>query len=133
LLEHIFFEPIAAWHIRDLEFWALRRSWNQWVIEEPGSDEVEHSSDDEPEEPHALVDEDDPAKAAYVFTDDGASRFGDSFVKNLGYHEAVVNFSKEVIMKGEEEPLKLLLVALAPRLRSIKIPNLYFSRRNRRR
>ena len=130
LLQKVFCDPIAAWHIRDLEFWRLRRSWNQWIIEDPKSD----GDDFRPQgwEPKVLVDEDQPGKSAYVFTDDGVRQLRHCFVRQLGYSEAVANLSVEQIMRGEEEALKLLLVALAPGLRSLKFPNLFFGSRNRR-
>lgn len=130
LLENIFLDPIAAWHLRDLEFWRLRRSWNQWIIEDP-VDEADISTDSD-REPELLVDKHQPGRSAYVFTDNGVDRLRDCFTTQLGYSEAVANVSVEQIMRGEEEPLKLLLVALAPGLRSLKFPNLFFGSRNRR-
>ena len=122
LLDNVLLDPIAAWHIRDLEFWVIRRSWDQWAIDDP---------DDEPEERGALVKEHGPPRA-YVFTKDGNKRLMACLVRHLGYSEAAANDTMELIMKGEEEPLKLLLIALAPGLRSVKFPNLYLDSRNRR-
>jgi hypothetical protein len=117
-------DPIAAWHIRDLEFWCLRQEWQQWVVEKPISQNV-HSLAEEEQTSEVLVDEQNRKEASYVFTQPGFNALRDRFIEQLGYTHAAANEIATQILSGREEPLKLLIFALAPRLRSIKTPSLH--------
>lgn len=120
LLEHVLLDPIAAWHIRDLELWTSRRVMAQWAVEEP----EELAGNFVPGDGHEpLVDKDDPGKAAYVFTQDGLDRLKSCFINRLGYDKTVTCNLIDRVLDGEEKPLKLLILALAPALRSLKIWN----------
>lgn len=124
LLEKFVFDAIAAWHIRDLEFWVLRRTWDQWVVEDPGA-ENSHSVPEEEPNPDVVVDANDPGRATYLFTTTGFNEFESCLLAQLGFSLPMNNGMRTQLLSGQEEPLKLLLLALAPRLRSLKIPGSY--------
>lgn len=130
LLKKVIFDPIAAWHIRELEFRVLRNTWEQWVAEDPRA-ENPHSVPEEEPTPDILVDKDNPGLAAYVLTETGLNEICSRFLAQLGYSIPMVKEVRMRILSGEEESLKLLLLALAPGLRSLKIPATYLEGRSR--
>ena len=132
LLENILLDPIAAWHIRDLEFWCLRQEWRQWIVEKPGSKNV-HSLPEEDQSSGPLVDATNRKEASYIFTHHGFNTLIDHFVEQLGFNRVTANEIIHRSLQGQEEPLKLLIFALAPRWRSIQTSSLYLDVSGRRR
>jgi hypothetical protein len=128
LLEKVLLDPIAAWHIRDLEWLVLRSSQSHWKVFDPGFEESSSSAGIARELLDFIA---DPAKVAYVFTEDGLNRIQDALVGCLGFSQVRADeFVRRIVTGGDEGPLKLLVVALAPGLRSIKVPNLYLDAAN---
>ena len=126
LVTKLFDDPIAAWHIRDLEFWGLRprwRSWKTYHLEEFNVHEViwEHDDDD------VLVDASGLGEAGLIFSDHNTGMFKACYSKNLGFPDRMVEEWALKIANCDEEPLKLLLLAMTPRLRSVKIPTFMLS------
>lgn len=130
LLEKILFDPIVAHHVRDLEYWGLRRVWDQWYIAKPGVDFAVRLADEG--SPEILLDRDDPGKSGYVFTEDGRSQVERRLNNDLGLDEQTANDLADRITLGAEESLKLLIMGISPRLRSIKFPNLSINDINQR-
>ena len=128
LLEKVLLDPVAAWHIRDLEWWVLRSSQSHWKIFDPGFEESS-SSTGVAREPLDFMT--DSAKIAYVFTEDGLNRIQDALVGCVGFSQVRADeFVRRIVTVGDEGPLKLLVVALTPGLRSLKVPNLYLDAAN---
>ena len=119
ILEKVLLDPIAAWHIRDLELWVSRSL--RWIALDSVFRESGFSAE-QMRELHAF--REDAAKVAYVFTEDGLNRIRDVLVGSLGYNQVRADeLVRRVATDGDDAPLKLLVFALAPRLRSIQVLN----------
>ena len=118
LLRKVLTDPVAAWHVRDLEFWGLKPRWKSWRTYHFEDWLAKHKQDDEPDFVH--VDASELGQAGHLYSEEDVSRMKallDVYVPGYKANEWTARLSL-----GDEEPLRLLLFAITPRLRSLNFP-----------
>lgn len=107
LLRKVLVDPIIAWHVRDLEFCYSRRHWGQW---KPCRFETEEGINSRGK----------PPPPDYAFTPDERVQYLDLLRQYFHFSEQDIDKAREDFEAGSDAPLKLLLFALFPRIRSLK-------------
>ena len=120
VLEKVLKDSIAAWHIRDLEFQVHRQCWSHWA---------DHVTDPSNVDEKDLYHIEKAIAFSYLFGRRGLEQqLEDSFATALqaGKHGSYMYM--DMVHKGCDEPWKLLIIALSPRLRSLKLPGSFNQR-----
>lgn len=107
LLRKLRVDPICAWHVRDLEFCYNRTNWARW---KKFQFEVEESSNMRGR----------PPPPDYAFTQDERSVFLSLLRQHFYFSETDIDKAREDLEKGNDAPMKLLVFAMCPRIRSVK-------------
>jgi hypothetical protein len=97
-------DPGLAWHIRDLEFLSTRTEWSHW--EEGNIKEVENFGTIGPPE--------------YAFSYGEQIALLDQLREIFRFDEQDIDIARTDLETGNDAPLKLLLFAVCPRIRSVK-------------
>lgn len=100
-------DPTLAWHVRDLEFTCVRTNWSHWEEIESGRTE-----DIRVKGP--------PLQPDYAFTQDEQVALLDQLRETFLFGEQEIDMAREDLKHGNDAPLKLLLLGLCPRIRSLK-------------
>ncbi|KAF2170397.1 hypothetical protein M409DRAFT_19219 [Zasmidium cellare ATCC 36951] len=107
LLRKVRVDPICAWHVRDLESCYGRKHWAHW---KEFKFQYEESSNRRGR----------PPPPDYAFTKDERVELLDLLRKHFHFTEQDVDGAREDLEKGNDAPLKLLVFAFCPRVRSLK-------------
>lgn len=110
LLRTVLSDPVAAWHIRSLEFWGHRRIYSHWTTYGLYWYEAHGGK--------VRLDESDLASSYY--SADQLAAYGLLLVSLLYCSASDAALLLDLVRHGSQEPLKVLLIALCPRLRSLK-------------
>lgn len=109
LLRLVVTDPIVAWHVRKLEFWGSRYFWTQW---RPISFTREESNERGPFGAGPPLD--------WGFAKDEIRRYLELMRSVLLLGEDTLESAWHDIEKGCDGPLKVLLMALCPRLTTLQ-------------
>lgn len=107
LLRKLIVDQICAWHVRDLEFCYNRIDWARW---KKFRFEIEESSNMRGR----------PPPPNYALNQDERVVFLDLLREHFHFSEQDIDVAREDLEKGNDAPLKLLVFALCPRIRSVK-------------
>lgn len=104
-------DPQVGWHIRALDFWGARPSfqkWKTWSFYHPyGLDDPDDWP--EPSEDHSMLDQS-------FYTDDELDTFARLMIMELHLSAEDTEEWMSKLREGWDEPLKGLLMALSPKL-----------------
>lgn len=119
---------LEAWHVRDIELWHSRREWNEWLPmtkhEPPHDANVEGT-----ERGHVDSDEEGPldpfdravSPTQWEYQPGEISTYLNIFRGELQMSDDQVDLTMEQLFGGDDGPLKVLLIALCPRIRNLKV------------
>jgi hypothetical protein len=116
LLQSAIRGSIEAWHVRDIELWHDRQAWHEWRPIVRHRDPSQHPVIFD----HAVP----PTGEAY----NSAGRVGFVAMMNRMLHmpRSYMRTIHEQLISGQDTPYKVLLIALCPRLRSLKVVRGYY-------
>lgn len=97
-------DPGVAWHVRELEFTYARTEWSHW--RRSGSEGVEDAETRGPPD--------------WSFTLAERIELLDLLCEVLRFNERDIDAAREDLQQGNDAPLKLLLLGLCPKIRSVK-------------
>jgi hypothetical protein len=119
-------DPIIAYHIRELEFWGNRCCWDSWKTYD--LDRHAEMGDDGPlvyngKEHYVHVDVSGSGKAGRFFSEEDVVNIEDLFGRvQQSWMGTPSTWPNGLLYGGNEEYIKLALIASAPRLRNMKFP-----------
>ncbi|KAF6839504.1 hypothetical protein CMUS01_04262 [Colletotrichum musicola] len=107
-LVRVFSDPIAAWHVRSLEIWGRRASWDDWREHQLYTEAHFVDSD---EQPRDVLRFKDGAPEAYLFNEAQVQQYVDYLRDELGFSDADAARAREEIERGCDGLLKLLIMS----------------------
>lgn len=116
LLRLILLEPHLGYFVRTFEVWAVRTGPDDWTWASLGFNEREWP-DDEPHEPDH--DYSSLVKGQGVFGEEEIETLRSCLKKRLGFGEKSAEQWLRKLQHGDDQPLKLILMALCPHLETI--------------
>lgn len=108
LLRKALVEPNTAWHVRELEYCCGRKTWGRWQW--PFQFNVEEGG-----RMRGM-----PPPPKYAFTQDERAVFLDLLRTTFHFSEVDIDCARRDLEAGNDSPLKLLVLALCPNVRSLK-------------
>ena len=117
-------DPIAAWHIRDLEFWGIRSVWSHWKTYRFDPSWNTQASWNNAQRDvwrgqanSVLADASGLGNTGKIYPG-GEEEWTRRFEKTWNGRNYDLELQR--LMQGNEEPLRILLCAMAPRIRSLR-------------
>jgi len=112
-------EPNLAWYTRSLEVWECRRNFSTW--KSPVFDEGNPAEDPDSDEHRNWPEQhyDYSHLGLSYFGDDELDQYHSLLLHTLHLSEARAEIWMKILESGYDEPLKVLLMALLPRLNKI--------------
>ncbi|KAK3381228.1 hypothetical protein B0H63DRAFT_197881 [Podospora didyma] len=109
-------DRMALWHIRDIELWGARQSWDEWKpfeLVRPHS----HAADED-------LEIESPGARPYgpgFFSQAELGHFHHLMREDLGLSVRESEAFRQAIERGCDQPIKALVIAFSPRLRCVNI------------
>jgi hypothetical protein len=98
----------VAWHVRELEFTRIRTEWSHW------------KESDDTKEVESTETSDLSPSPDYAFTQDERVDLLSHLREVFQFTEEHIDMAYEDLQQGNDAPLKLLLVGVCPKIRSVK-------------
>ena len=106
-------DSIAAWHVRSVEIWGVRKEWGDW---NKSHELIEPQQNGRPIPPDLHA---DTTYSPGFFSDRELDRFQALIIKDIGLGVEAVDWLDNIKM-GRDSELKALLIAMCPRLSAVR-------------